>query len=152
MLKPSSQVPSLLPLLIVMLVFLVVGIGGLIYWQLGQDRSMNAMIKIWDVKVTHIGETSVTIEWKTDVLSSSQVEYGRSKQYGSLAPLEPKNDPYKKKSTGVTSHSILILNLNAGTAYHYRVRSKDIEGNETVSDIGGTFKTKTRDERFRWDF
>lgn len=151
-LKSNSLAPSLLPLLIVMLVFLVVGIGGLIYWQLGQDRSRNAMIKIWDIKVAHIGQTSVTIEWKTDVLSGSQVEYGRSKQYGSLAPLEPKNDPSTQKSTGVTSHSILVLNLNTGTRYHFRVRAMDADGNETVSDVDRTFKTKTRDERFRWDF
>lgn len=135
-----------------MLIFVVGGISGLIYWQLGQNRAMSATIKIWNTKVTHIGETSATIEWETDVPASSQVEYGRTKQYGSLAPLEPKNDPTTKKSTGVTSHSILILNLNAGTTYHYRVRSKDADGNEVISDIDGTFKTKTRDERFRWDF
>jgi len=135
-----------------MFVFIVVGIGGLIYWQLGQDRSMSVTIKIWDIKVTHIGETSATIEWKTDIPASSQVEYGRTKQYGSFAPLEPKNDPALKKSLGVTSHSILILNLMKDTTYHYRVRSKDASGKETVSDIDGAFKTKASDERFRWDF
>lgn len=138
--KPIGLSSSLVLLLVVVLTVFFAGVGGLMYWQLGQDRAKGAGPKISDIRVTHIGLTSTTIEWKTDVASSSQVEYGRTKAYGSLVPPDPKNDP-TKQSTGVTSHSILISPLTQGTLYHFRVRSKDAKGNEAVSTADRTFKT-----------
>ncbi|MBM4451842.1 MAG: hypothetical protein FJ013_01810 [Chloroflexi bacterium] len=138
--NPTGLSPSLVLLLVVVLTVFFAGVGGLIYWQLGQDKAKGAGPKISDIRVRHIGLTSATVEWKTDVPASSQVEYGRTKAYGSYAPPDPKNDP-TKQSTGATSHSILISPLTQGTTYHFRVRSKDAKGNEAVSAEDRTFKT-----------
>jgi len=138
--KPGGLSSSLMLLLVVVLTLFLASVGGLIYWQLGQDRGKGAGPKISDIRVTHVGLTSATVEWKTDVPSSSQVEYGRTREYGSYVPPEPKHDP-TKGSVGVTSHSILISPLTQGTAYHFRVRSKDDKGNEAVSTADRTFKT-----------
>jgi hypothetical protein len=58
--------------------------------------------------------TAATVTWTTDVASSSQVEYGTTASYGSSSALD---------STAVTSHSVGLSGLAAGTTYHYRVRS-----------------------------
>jgi hypothetical protein len=126
--------------MVVVLVIFFAGVGGLIYWQLGQYKSKDVGPKISDIRVTHVGFTSATVAWKTDIASSSQVEYGRTKSYGSRVPLDPKDDP-TKQSTGVTSHSILISPITQGTTYHFRVKSKDAEGNEAISTVDKIFKT-----------
>lgn len=64
--------------------------------------------------------TSAIITWKTNKTCSSQIEYGKNTQYGNLTPL-------------VTASSLTITNLEVGNFYHYRVRSKDTAGNETIS-------------------
>lgn len=70
--------------------------------------------------------TSVDITWTTDEASSSQVNYGTTISYGtdtSLADTSPR----------VTSHTVNISGLSTCTTYHYRVRSIDSSGNESIS-------------------
>ncbi|MCK4718419.1 MAG: pre-peptidase C-terminal domain-containing protein [Thermoplasmata archaeon] len=75
-------------------------------------------------------ETSCTITWTTNEASSSVVEYGTTTAYG-----------YSKTgSSGVTSHSVSLTGLSAGTLYHYRVRSTDEVGN-TATSSDKTFST-----------
>jgi hypothetical protein len=69
---------------------------------------------ISSVTATGMTATSVTITWTTDIASDSQVEYGLTTAYGSMSALD---------STLVTSHSINLTGLTAGTTYHYRVIS-----------------------------
>jgi hypothetical protein len=92
------------------------------------------------VQVAFRGKSSAQITWQTDRPCSSQVEYGRTTQYGSLQPLYPDNDPSTGKSTGLTSHNINLSQLRAGSTYHYRVHSKDSAGNEGISN-DFSFKT-----------
>jgi chitodextrinase len=67
-----------------------------------------------------ITQTSATITWTTDEQADSQVKYGLTSSYGSTTTLD----------TGkVTSHSVTISGLTAGTTYHYQVVSKDASGN-----------------------
>ncbi|MDZ7309225.1 MAG: DUF4038 domain-containing protein, partial [candidate division KSB1 bacterium] len=63
--------------------------------------------------------------------SDTQVEYGLTEAYGSLSPLDPNLR---------TSHAVALTNLNPGTLYHYRVRSRDAAGNLAVSR-DSTFRT-----------
>ncbi len=74
--------------------------------------------------VSSITTTSAVVSWTTDVTSTSQVEYGTTTSYGSLTTLN---------ATLVTSHSQTLSGLTAGTAYHYRLHSKNASGVETVS-------------------
>jgi hypothetical protein len=74
---------------------------------------------------------SATINWTTDEPSTSQVEYGPTTSYGSMTPLD---------NALVTSHSVTLTGLAAGTTYNYRVRSTDAASNQRV-DTNKLFTT-----------
>jgi hypothetical protein len=76
------------------------------------------------VSASSITDTSTVITWTTDELATSQVEYGLTTSYGSTTTLD---------TTLVTSHSVSLSELSAGTPYHYRVKSNDASGNEAAS-------------------
>src|SRR5262249_39122230 len=83
------------------------------------------------VTATVTGANSATINWTTNELSDTQVEYGVTVIYGGASPL---------LQTKVTGHSLGLTGLMPATLYHYRVKSKDAAGNLAVSgDL--TFKT-----------
>ena len=76
-------------------------------------------------------DTRATVSWNTDEAADSQVEYGKSADYGSSTPLD---------LTRVTAHSVSIGGLTPATTYHYRLKSRDAAGNlATSSDF--TFTT-----------
>jgi hypothetical protein len=127
-------------LLIIILLGIIIIFGGIIFWQLGA-KSDKAAPTISAVAVAYRGKISARIIWQTNEPCSSQVEYGRTTQYGSLAPSIPQDDPTTGKLTGVISHSMNLTNLKAGYTYHYRVRSKDAAGNEAISS-DFSFKTE----------
>lgn len=69
--------------------------------------------------------TAMTITWSTDRPATGQVEYGLTDAYGEQSEAEASLD---------TSHSVTITGLETGQTYHYRVISKDVSNNQTVSD------------------
>jgi hypothetical protein len=75
--------------------------------------------------------TSARIAWRTDVLSDAQVEFGPTVGYGSSTPVNPR---------GGWSHEVQLTGLTPGTTYHYRVRSRDVNGVLAVSQ-DATFAT-----------
>jgi hypothetical protein len=83
------------------------------------------------ITVSNITPTGATVSWTTNEASDTQVEYGNSTAYGTLAPLN---------TASATSHSQLLGSLAAGTTYYFRVRSKDASGNLAIS-AGSSFKT-----------
>ncbi len=76
--------------------------------------------------------TTAFISWRTDELSTSQVEYGLTDQYGQSTPIDQRM---------VKIHTVIITGLRANTAYHFRVKSRDAAQNEGVSN-DKTFRTK----------
>ncbi len=88
-----------------------------------------------NIQASNITESSATIIWDTDEPATAQVEFGTDTSYGSLTPIVDE---------GNTSHSIDLFELQAGTTYHYRVRSEDSSGNEAVSS-DHTFTTQEAD-------
>jgi hypothetical protein len=76
------------------------------------------------VATSNLTATGVSIAWMTNEATSTQVEYGTTTAYGSSSALN---------SALVNSHSVALTGLTAGTAYHYRVRSRDAAGNLSVS-------------------
>lgn len=74
------------------------------------------------------------IEWTTDELASSIVEYGPSSAY-TASTTESDIGPR------VLSHTVTIPNLEACVTYHYRVRSLDASGNGVASN-NNSFTTK----------
>jgi hypothetical protein len=90
-------------------------------------------ITIGSVSHSDVSTDSVVIMWATDVKSTSQVEYGTGQSYGSKTA---------ESSQMVTSHSVVIeRGLRHKTQYHYRVISKDEDGNQEVSE-DRTFTTE----------
>lgn len=69
---------------------------------------------------------SVTITWSTDRSADSKIEYGTST--GSYNTTQP------YVSSQVTSHSVTISNLSAGTTYYYKAQWTDGDGNTGTSD------------------
>jgi fibronectin type 3 domain-containing protein len=70
------------------------------------------------------GLTTAGINWTTNEAADSQVDYGTSAGYGSSSTRAP---------ALVTAHTQGLSALTAGTVYHYRVRSTDAAGNQSVS-------------------
>ncbi|HLM84182.1 MAG TPA: fibronectin type III domain-containing protein, partial [Candidatus Bathyarchaeia archaeon] len=79
---------------------------------------------ISSVSAKTLSLSSVVVTWKTDKPATSQVEYGTTTSYGNSTSLD---------SNLVTSHSQDLTGLSKNIRYHFRVRSKDANGNETVS-------------------
>ena len=88
------------------------------------------------ITVTSIAENNATINWDTSEQATSQVEYGKTSSYGSTTTLN---------STFIDSHSQKISNLESDTAYHYRVKSKDPNGNLSVSTDRSFTTSKPKD-------
>jgi hypothetical protein len=67
--------------------------------------------------------TSVTIQWTSSAVASSQVLYG----LGNVSTATPLN------GTLVTAHSVTISKLQPGQVYSYEVRSQNLAGQVTTS-------------------
>ncbi len=78
-----------------------------------------------------ITATGATITWTTDQPSSSQIDYGPTSGYGTSTTLDP---------TLVTAHSQTLAGLSASLTYHFRVKSTNATGQQTISP-DGTFVT-----------
>lgn len=87
---------------------------------------------ISNVQATNISTDSATITWSTDEAADTRVEYGLTTSYGSLTAID---------TSLITSHSQVLNGLQSLTIYHYRVKSKDVSGNESVS-TDRTFTTQ----------
>jgi lysophospholipase L1-like esterase len=75
--------------------------------------------------------TGATITWTTNENATSTVNYGADTSYGTAST----------SASLVTSHSITLTGLTAGTTYHYQVGSADVQGNVAMSS-DQTFSTK----------
>jgi hypothetical protein len=136
-------------LLIILLCGIVIIIGGFLFWQFGPGikQADTKAPYISNVAVTSIGKYSATIVWYTDEPSSSQIEYGRSTQYGLVYPAQPQNDPTQGYA-GVTKHVINLTRLPSNATHHFRVKSIDVDNNEQVSG-DYTFKTEEVESFFQ---
>jgi peptidoglycan hydrolase-like protein with peptidoglycan-binding domain len=102
------------------------------------DTSPDSGPNISSISVSAITSTSTTIAWATDESASSQVQYGTDTSYGSESSFS---------SSLVTSHSVILSSLSAGTTYHYRVISTDGSGvTSTSSDQTFTTSAAPQDD------
>lgn len=70
-------------------------------------------------QVVYVSQNSAKIEWETDELSSSFIEYGISEEYTDIEG-NPGND---------SLHEVILTNLSAATTYHYQIKSADLFAN-----------------------
>jgi subtilisin family serine protease len=78
------------------------------------------------ILVTSLTGSSARITWTTDEPADTQVEYGITATLGLFSPLQ---------SPFVTTHTVNLAGLMSGTPYYFRVRSRDAEGNLSVSGL-----------------
>jgi uncharacterized lipoprotein YddW (UPF0748 family) len=78
---------------------------------------------IANVSTSQITDTSARVSWTTDEPANTVVNYGPTISYGSSVT----------NAAMVTVHSIVISNLSSDTTYHFRVRSRDAQGNLATS-------------------
>ena len=90
--------------------------------------------KITDMKISDITSFGATISFNTDESAISQINYGKTTDYG-----ESTGGTYWK--TFKTSHSIKLTGLAIGTDYHFRIVAVDKMGNVATGE-DQTFKTK----------
>jgi hypothetical protein len=76
-------------------------------------------------------DTTAVMEWTTDEVSDSVIEYGLTTSYSSS-----QSDP-----TDVTYHSIALTGLSPLTTYHYRVSSTDPSNNGPTYSSDNMFTT-----------
>ncbi len=79
---------------------------------------------IFNVQSSGITPSSAIISWDTDDPATSQIEYGLDIPYDHTTTQDP---------SLVTSHSQVLTGLIADTIYHYRVKSRDSQGNLAAS-------------------
>jgi hypothetical protein len=79
---------------------------------------------ISNVQATAISTSGVTITWTTSTAASSQVVYGTTTGYGLSTTTV---------STLVTSHSVILSGLTAGTTYNFAVISAPSGGQSVTS-------------------
>lgn len=88
---------------------------------------------ISNAAATNVTNTTATISWNTSQAADSQVEYGLSTSYGNLTTVTD-------TSPRVTSHSVALSNLQPGTLYHCRVKSRT-QTNSLATSGDFTFAT-----------
>jgi peroxiredoxin len=85
---------------------------------------------ISDVNVSNISSSamggSAEITWKTDEPATSQVSYGTSASHGTLQPSQT-------DTTLAKFHDVILYGLAPRTTFHYKVTSRDADGNEKSS-------------------
>ena len=77
-------------------------------------------------------DITATISWDTDEVSDSTINYGVDLSYGQT----------KSDAALVTSHSLTLEGLTAGTEYHYQISSADADTNNSDS-VDLTFTTNS---------
>ncbi len=98
------------------------------------DFDKNKKPRINDVKIDYVSGTAAVVTWTTDKEASSRVEYDD-------------NETYKKKAGSnkkVTSHLVIIKNLEPSINYKLRLYSVDKNKNNS-GFIYKTFTTKSND-------
>ncbi len=83
------------------------------------------------VSSSNIGINKAAINWATNESATSQIDYGTTAGYGLSTALY---------GSLITNHGITISGLKPSTTYHFRVKSKDKTGNNTLSG-DNTFTT-----------
>src|SRR5262249_16841387 len=78
------------------------------------------------ISASSITATGAVINWTTNELSDSQVEYGTGRMIGY-------DNSTTLLSARVMTHALQIAGLQTSTVYHYRVKSRNEAGNLATS-------------------
>ncbi|MHA2345341.1 MAG: extracellular solute-binding protein [Candidatus Hodarchaeales archaeon] len=96
---------------------------------------------ISNVQVTDDYNVSAVVNWETDEIATSTVEYGLTTSLDQIESNEA--DIFASNEFPVSDHSVLLKNLVPGGEYYFKVSSKDLSGNEIVDDNSGSLYSFT---------
>ncbi|OGF44274.1 MAG: hypothetical protein A2231_02070 [Candidatus Firestonebacteria bacterium RIFOXYA2_FULL_40_8] len=88
------------------------------------DSSPSVITNVASSGVTGYSDSRENIYWETDEVADAQVDWGLSTSYGNTTVLD---------TWMSCRHPEIITGLQPSTTYHYRVRSTDPAGNQSVS-------------------
>lgn len=134
------------PLLILLLVVLLAGLGGLVYHYFGDELAGMFSSStgtgtgtdttppvISNITVSDETYQGATISWVTDEAASGQVLFGTTEKCELETMWElPATSP---SSPGVYPLSVTLTGLDMNTSYYYKVMSKDVAGNLKESTV-----------------
>src|SRR5438045_4537130 len=133
---PHYRFPATLAILLVISLasFVLAGCAGIVS---GSNKSTTPALTPTSLSISSVQASPATstaqVDWTTNVAATSAVDYGTTTSYGASTPAN---------SSMVTSHTVALSGLTAGTLYHFRVRSTDANSNAASSpDV--TFTTGT---------
>lgn len=98
---------------------------------------------ITGTSATAMNNELAKITFATDVGATASVEYGSSASYGSHTP---------DNINLATEHTVYLSGLDAGDEIHYRIRTRDRNGNETVSPNNTFTMPSHPDYAYEWSF
>ena len=104
----------------------------------GQGATDTTAPNISGVSISDVGTTTVAVNWTTDELADSSVGYSMDNTYL----------PERGIGSMTTSHRIILTNLNPGTVYYIRVKSRDAVGNLGQVDRDNPGASNIADFRF----
>lgn len=81
---------------------------------------------ITEVNVSDITLSSATISWVTTTISTSEIHYGVSMDYGASVTEE--------SGAMTTNHTVRLNALLSGTTYHFKIVGRDADGVEIYSE------------------
>mgnify|MGYP001202659464 CR=1 FL=1 len=98
------------------------------------DRTNDGVAPVFSASPAAVASstTSFTVTWTTDEPSDSRLEYGPTTAYGAAVAA----------AAMVTSHSVSVTGLAAGTTYHFRAGSTDACGAGPSWSADGTVTTQ----------
>lgn len=91
-------------------------------------------MKIQDLTITNVQDTSVEISWRTSVPATTKVKYGEELAAVIYNRQTPENDSY------TFDHSVLLLDLKPETTYHFKTVAASRDG-ELVESEDKSFTT-----------
>lgn len=98
----------------------------LAFLALLDTKSVFAQPVITNTEIRNIGYTSVTIAWRTDVPTNSQISYGESSADALKSPASIEYNTY---------HAITVTKLRPATTYLFKVTSTTESGESVTSDV-----------------
>lgn len=99
------------------------------------DDSESLPVEIYNVKNEPFSnrkgdESRVVITWRSNKLTSAEIEYAKS---------SGQNPKTVSEGGFAFSHSVVLSDLEQGSAYLYRIKSKDRWGNANTSEYFGVY-------------
>ncbi|KKU42015.1 MAG: Regulator of chromosome condensation RCC1 [Candidatus Wolfebacteria bacterium GW2011_GWB2_46_69] len=97
-----------------------------------------------------ITDANALVSWHTNKTADTLVRYAVSQSFNGYKEVWGTSLPVGDASTTEDFiHTVPVTGLAAGTTYYYSVQSTDVQGNTTMDDNGGTYRTfRTTNDTF----